>query len=311
MAGSRVHRSAPTLRAGRGVFVLAAVAVLAVGCSNKSEQSSSGLPTPSVDSSLKSMLPADVQKSGQITIATNPPYAPMESFDTDTSAVSTTLIGADIDLGRAIGQVLGVKVKFVTAPFADIIPDVADGHEDLGMSALTVTAARTKVVDFVSYLTAGTKVLVKAGNPKDVSGADDLCGLEVGVEHDTVQVTQLASWSKTCTSSQKPAISVKKYDTQPKADDALRDGRVQAVVADSPVVDYAVKKHDDTFAAAGDAVEEAPYGIAVKQGSGDFTKALQSAINNLIEDGTYKAILDEWGISSGAIDKSEINPSSS
>ena len=38
-------------------------------------------------------------------------------------------------------------------------------------------------------------------------------------------------------------------------------------------------------------------------------EAVQKAIQKLMDDGTYKKILDTWGVSSGAVDKAEINPS--
>lgn len=37
-------------------------------------------------------------------------------------------------------------------------------------------------------------------------------------------------------------------------------------------------------------------------------KPCRRAIQKLMDDGTYKKILDTWGVGSGAIDKAEINP---
>ena len=49
--------------------------------------------------------------------------------------------------------------------------------------------------------------------------------------------------------------------------------------------------------------------IAIKKGDSQTAEAVQKAIQKLMDDGTYKKILDTWGVSSGAVDKAEINPS--
>jgi polar amino acid transport system substrate-binding protein len=78
-------------------------------------------------------------------------------------------------------------------------------------------------------------------------------------------------------------------------------------MADTPVVDYAVKITGNAFEKAGDAQGIAPYGIGVPKTAGTMKDALQAAMASLMADGTYKKILDNWGVSSGAVDKSVIN----
>ena len=79
------------------------------------------------------------------------------------------------------------------------------------------------------------------------------------------------------------------------------------MLADSPVVDYAVSKTNGQLEAVGDAYDTAPYGIAVPKGDGNYAKAIQGAVQALITDGTYKSITDKWSVSSGAITTSKIN----
>ena len=46
----------------------------------------------------------------------------------------------------------------------------------------------------------------------------------------------------------------------------------------------------------------------VKKGDSDTAKAVQAAMQKLMDDGTYMKILKHWGVESGAVDKAEINP---
>ena len=42
----------------------------------------------------------------------------------------------------------------------------------------------------------------------------------------------------------------------------------------------------------------------------EFATAVAGAVDALIADGTYGAILEQWGVSNGAVTAAEVNPSS-
>ena len=48
--------------------------------------------------------------------------------------------------------------------------------------------------------------------------------------------------------------------------------------------------------------------VAIKKGDSDTAKAVRTALQKLMDDGTYMKILKHWGVENGAIDKAEINP---
>ena len=77
---------------------------------------------------------------------------------------------------------LGLKVNVVNATFATIIPGLASGKYDLGISSFTDTKEREKTVDFVTYFVAGTSFYVKSDGGPNVRSLADLCGHTVAVE---------------------------------------------------------------------------------------------------------------------------------
>jgi polar amino acid transport system substrate-binding protein len=81
-------------------------------------------------------------------------------------------------------------------------------------------------------------------------------------------------------------------------------------MADSPVAAYEVKKSDGQFKVTGRPYGEAPYGIAIAKGSG-LVKPIQAALKVLMKDGTYKKILDRWGVQQGAISTPQVNAATS
>ena len=158
----------------------------------------------------------------------------------------------------------------------------------------------------VTYFTAGTSLLVKSGNPEKLT-PDSLCGKKVAVEKGTVQEdTDLPTRSKACTNAGKSAISILSYPDQAGANLALSSGRADAVLADSPVAEYAAKQSNGQFEVSGASYDDAPYGIAIPQKSG-LADPVLAAVKKLMSDGTYTRILKKWGIDSGAITDPKIN----
>jgi polar amino acid transport system substrate-binding protein len=241
-----------------------------------------------------------------LTVAADATYAPNEFIAPD----GHTVVGMDPDLGHALGKVLGVKFNFVNASFDTIIPGLQSGKYDLGMSSFTDTKAREKVVDFVTYFSAGTSFYLKAkGGPTIVSLAS-LCGRSVAVERGTTQATDAASQNIKCKKAKKPGVGVQVYPDQNSANLAISSGRAQVGMADSPVAAYIVKKSNGQFKLTGKPYGTAPYGIAIPKSSG-LAKPILAALKKLIANGTYAAILKKWGIQAGAITTPRINGATS
>jgi polar amino acid transport system substrate-binding protein len=136
------------------------------------------------------------------------------------------------------------------------------------------------------------------------------CGLTVAVQATTYEETdELPAKSKECTDAGKKEITILKFDKQDDASTALSTGRADAMSADTPVTLYAISKLKDKIEPAGTSFEDAPYGIAVNKNS-DLTKAIQAALQSMVDDGSYTAILKKWGIESGGVDKITINAGS-
>lgn len=307
-------RRAERDRAARLSFVsLAAGALVAGAVLSGCASQSSGSPTPTAStgagSDPKSLVPSDVKSSGKLVIAADASYAPNEFFDTD----GKTIIGMDADLGKAIAQKLGLSAELQNVTFDSIIPGLAAGKYNLGMSSFTDTKEREKTIDFVTYFTAGSSLMVKAGNPQNLSAADlSLCGKKIAVEKGTTQEqTDIPADSAKCKAAGKPAVTGLSFDDQNGVNLALDSGRADGALGDSPVIAYAVKQQAAKFAVSGDSYGNAPYGIAVPKDAGHLKDAVLGALKELIADGTYTQILTKWGIQSGAITAPAINAATS
>jgi polar amino acid transport system substrate-binding protein len=305
--------SRPKLTAPAGALMIV-LAVLAAGCggssSTKSEETTT---TPTATSStvaansqIAAEAPEKIKSKGTLTVAADATYAPNEFIGAD----GRTVEGMSPDLGHALGAVMGLKVKFVNASFDTIIPGLQSGKYDLGISSFTDTKEREKVVDFVTYFSAGTSFYVKAQEGPTINSLADLCGHKVAVERGTTQADDANAQSAKCKNAGKSAVTVLVFPDQNAANLALSSGRGQVGMADSPVAAYIVKKSSGQFKLSGKSYGTAPYGIAIPKGNG-MAQPILDALKEVISDGSYMSILTKWGIQTGAIASPTINGATS
>ena len=297
-------------RAG-AVFVMAG-ALTVSGCSKTSESgsgsgagstaSTTAVQAQKVDE-IAATVPENIRNAGKLVVGVNIPYAPNEFKDAEGK-----IVGFDVDLVNAVAATLGLTADFREADFAKIIPSIQGGTLDMGMSSFTDTKERQQSVDFVDYFSAGTQW---AQRPNTLIDPNNACGKKVAVQATTVQETdELPAKSKKCVDAGQPEIQIVKFDSQDAATNAVVLGQVDAMSADSPVTDYAIKQSNGKLEAAGEIFEAAPYGWPVKKGS-PLAESLVKALEHLIQTGDYKTIATNWGVEKGMIDKPVINGATS
>ncbi|MFF0010038.1 ABC transporter substrate-binding protein [Streptomyces sp. NPDC005374] len=292
--------------------IAVAGALILTGCgdqtgSGSSEKSNNSAP-------LFDKLPAEIQKAGVIKIGTNAEYAPMEYQE------GGKIVGVDPDIAAALGKKLGVEFKFTSGSFDGLISSLNSGRYDVAMSSITDTKARQEGldekgkklgpgVDFVDYFTAGTAIYVQKGNPKNINSVDDLCGQTVAVQTGTTYEQMLKDQSKKCTDAGKKKMTLETFDNDTEAQTRVKSGGAAAGVNDYPVAVDIARKADggNAFEVVGEQVDAGPFGLAVNKDNKELTSALEAAVNAIIEDGTYKKILEKWGAETGAIDKAAVN----
>lgn len=290
---------------GRATAAAAAALLAALtlsACGDDDDGGSGADVVPSADNTLAAMVPDAIKSDGKILVGTDASYPPNESVD----PASQKIVGWDVDLFTAVAAKLGLKAEFQNAGFDTIIPGIQSGKYEVGVSSFTDNKEREKVVDFVTYYSAGTSWAALKGNPKAVN-PDDACGKSIGVQQGTVQVDDLKARSKKCTDAGKPAITSVVRKQQTEVNNDLVAGKVDAMLADTPIVGDAVKKTGDKLQIIGQTYDTAPYGYAVAKTSGQFKNALQAALKAMIADGSYKKILEDAGVGVGAITEPVIN----
>lgn len=276
------------------------------GGSDAADAGGANLPTgeeisTTVDPELTKLLPADIVDQGKINVAVDIPFPPMAMYDD-----SNREIGFDPELGRLIGQKLGIDVSLNKQAFDSVIPSLQANKNDIIMSGMNDTPERQKTLSFVDYTHGGFAIAVKAGNPDKITTQKDLCGKTVSVQKATVQGDLLRAMD--CD------ITVMELPNDLDAQTALRAGKSQAYAADAVVTEYVVATTDDgkAFEIVRDPENPAGFnpvysGIGILKEDTELTEAVRAALQALIEDGTYQKVLERNGIEAYAVESAKVN----
>ncbi|ORV04881.1 ABC transporter substrate-binding protein [Mycolicibacterium canariasense] len=148
-----------------------------------------------------------------------PPYGVMNS--------SGQYEGFDIDKARALADSLGAEVEFVSTTNASRIPMLETGKVDVVIAALTNLDERAQVVAMTRpYASEGQLVVVPADS--DIRVYDDLAGRNVAATRGSVPATILQT--------QFPAAKASLFDAVADSIQALRSGKVDALMESTAVV---------------------------------------------------------------------------
>jgi polar amino acid transport system substrate-binding protein len=251
------------------------------------------------DDAVAALVPAAVAADGKLTIGSDLTYAPAEFVAAD----GKTPTGFDVDIAVAVARLMGLEADIQSSTFDAIIPSIGTKYE-IGISSFTVTPERLEAVDMVSYIDAGSQFAVQKGNPDKVD-LDHLCGLTIGVQTGTTQQDELNELQSSCGDEKMTLLT---YDKQADVTTNLVGGKVQAMYADSPVTAYAVGQTDGKLETLGDIRGAAPEAVILPRGDDAMAKAVQAALQKLMDDGTLATILGAWGNADGALTTAEINP---
>jgi polar amino acid transport system substrate-binding protein len=224
-----------------------------------------------------------MQVEGQtIRVGTNAEYPPFESVDEEGN-----IVGFDVDLLTALAEDAGFEIEWVNTRWDGIFVALSEGEFDAVISAATITEEREEIIDFTNpYFNAGQVISVSADNAETLTTPEDLAGLRIGV--------QLGTTGDEYATQIEGAV-VERYDEVTLAFQALGDGEVDAVIADSPTsADIIANNPDLNLMIVGEPLTEEYYGIAVNSERADLLEALNASLEVVIADGTYAEIYEAY-----------------
>ena len=237
-----------------------------------------------------SALPASISSSKTLIFCSALSQPPMEFVNTQQQP-----IGLDVELGTALAQRLGLKVKWVNTPFAGLIPALQAGACDAIISQLFIKPARLEVVDMVPYMYSQEIILFKNGMPT-VDNLAALSGKKVASVTGTTATVLLNAENEKLKQAGKQPINIIDFPSNTDALQQLQFGQVAAYGVAYEIGRYYNQTAPGEFVTGG-----APYfkiltGIATRKSEAGLRDALQEKLAGMMKDGSYESLFKKWDL---------------
>ncbi len=220
----------------------------------------------------------------KIVVATDATWPPMEYIDEQTKEI----VGFDIDLMKEIAKAAGFEVEFKNTAWDGIFAGLAAGKYDAVMSSVTITEERKKEMDFSKpYINAG-QVLIVRQETQGVETLRDMVGKKVGAQIGTTGAFEVEKVE---------GVELKTYDEIGLAFEDLVNGRIDGVVADTPVAaNFALQNptYKGKLKIVGEPFTEEYYGIAVQKGNKELLDMINKGLDEVLGTPTYDALVKKW-----------------
>ena len=227
--------------------------------------------------------------AADLRVGLNPAYEPFES-----KTASGEIVGFDVDIANALCEQIKRKCVFVESEWDSIIPGLQAKKFDVGISSMSITPERARVVDFTNrYYKTPSAIVVKKSVKYE--GPASLKGMKIGVLKSSTQ-------EKWALGELKPAgVTVVPYQSQNQVYLDIQAGRLDGTVADKVEVNggFLRKPEGKDYGYVGPDQYDAKYygegiGIALRKGQGDLKKQLNEAIDTIRANGTYARIAKKY-----------------
>jgi polar amino acid transport system substrate-binding protein len=221
-----------------------------------------------------------LRTAGTLTIGADIGYPPMEYYDVD----GTTPIGFDIDVGKAIAELLGLEYRVVDTAWDGIFAGVERGDYDAIISSVSITPARQEVYLFTKPYIANALCIVVPKGTDAIKSPADFEGMRIAVQDETtadISVSEMVDDGMN--------INVSRYPQVINCFDDLRVGRVDAVYVDSVVAAFYTTGSDE-FYRIWISPEDEPLGICLAKDSVELRDAICAAVDMLYYNGKIAEI---------------------
>jgi polar amino acid transport system substrate-binding protein len=225
-----------------------------------------------------------IVKKGELAVGTSGTQPPMSAVNK-----KGELMGMDIDLSKAMAEAMGVKVKFVPMPFAEILPALEAGKVDMVLSGMTMTLDRNKKAAFAGpYVVTGKGILAiekRFAELKEAKGLD-APEVKVGALKDSTSL-KFAQTSM-------PKAKLTAFGSYDEAIDLLLNGKIDVIVADYQFCALTAYRQSKKGLIAGQSpLTFEPLGIAMPEDA-LLINWVQNFLNQFHGTGEMKKLTEKW-----------------
>jgi polar amino acid transport system substrate-binding protein len=254
------------------------------------------------------LVPQEVRARGVLRVGSQQTFPPVEFREPG----KTEVTGVSRELLDEVTKRLALKLEYIHGEYASLISGLEADRFDLASGGISDTIEREEKVDFVNYMFSGGAMMVLAED-KAAAGAkniDDFCGKSVAtLLGSRVIMGAVEAASERCTKAGKPAIRAEQLPSAPDARMQLDLKRVDAYLGDFPALVYMGTQFPGRYKIVGGNYMLTPYitSWAFAKNRAGLRDAVQKTLQGMLDDGTYKKLLDKWGVGGAALPAISVN----
>lgn len=187
--------------------------------------------------------------------------------------------GLDIDIGNEACTRAGLTCEWVTNDWDSIIPNLVSGNYDAILAGMSITEERKEVIAFsIPYFPPDPSAYVAMSDDVNVEGA------VIAAQTSTIQAAHVASSGATLVEFATPEETIA----------AVRNGEVDAVLADKGFLAPFVEEDADLVFVGEDVMLGSGIGIGLRQSDTALQAKLDEALTAMKADGTMARIITTW-----------------
>ncbi|MDF0601264.1 transporter substrate-binding domain-containing protein [Psychromarinibacter sp. C21-152] len=257
------------------------------------------------DADLVAKLPEQIVESGVIKVGaprTIPPHVYLEDNE---------LTGVAVELAHAMEPILGVTFDFRDMQWPGIIPGLQSGAIDLSMGMISFREERKEILNMMPYIKDAISVLVPVDNTDITSDDTTLCGKRVGAVQASWFVELANGAADRCEEAGLEKLTIQQYSGNAGVLAAFQSGAVDAwlhTAVELTAIIVALDGQAKLVNMEGDNWKTGNLTIATGKAHSDLAEAIDGALDQLVENGTYQEILDKYDVGALALESIEINP---
>ncbi|MDP5274537.1 amino acid ABC transporter substrate-binding protein [Chengkuizengella axinellae] len=221
-----------------------------------------------------------IQESGVIKVGTEGTYPPFTFHDE-----KDQLTGFDVEIAREVAARLNVEAEFMETQWDGMMAGLDAKRFDMIVNQVGITPDRQEKYDFsIPYITSSAVIVTGADN-ENVNSVEDIKGL-TSAQSLTSNYESIAL---------QYGAEIEPVEGFAQAISLIQSKRVDITINDRlTVLDYVKQKGEENIKVLPTPEEKSSNGILFRKGNETLVEAINQAIEDMMEDGTYLEISMEW-----------------
>ncbi|HEV7275150.1 MAG TPA: amino acid ABC transporter substrate-binding protein [Devosiaceae bacterium] len=221
-----------------------------------------------------------IEEAGALRIGTEGTYAPFTYHDS-----TGALVGFDVEIGREIAERLGVEAEFVEGPWDGLIAGIDANRYDVVINQVGINPERQAKYDFSEPYIASKAALVVREDNEDIQSFEDLEGKRAAQ-------TLTSNYGKMAQEYGAEVVPTEGFD---QSIALVLQGRADATINDSlSFYDFRKQQPDAELKIAATQADADFSGVLLAKGKPDLLQAINEALAEIKEDGTYSEISEKY-----------------